>query len=130
MTDEERFSRILENSRAFSFWDCEIDIENYTIPDTFVEVDNIAWKRNTLFVFEGSRGKFEEKIKQLKERFNLFKFNKFYLTNKGYPNFQNIRVFYYNLKTQRLIEINEKGEIKQTYSYENIQELIQILRKL
>ncbi|MBU2496741.1 MAG: hypothetical protein KJ767_01635, partial [Nanoarchaeota archaeon] len=72
----------------------------------------------------------EEKIKQLKERFNLFKYNRFPLINKGYPNFQHIRVFYYNLKTQRLIEINERRIIKETFSYKDFNELVEILRKL
>ncbi|MBU2496596.1 MAG: hypothetical protein KJ767_00875 [Nanoarchaeota archaeon] len=130
MADEKKFARFIENSKSFSFNRYNYLIENYLLPQTYVEVDNIAWKRNTLFVFEGSRGKFEEKIKQLKERFNLFKFNKFSIINKGYPNFQYIRVFYYNLKSQRLIEIDEKGELICTYSYKDILELTQVLRKL
>ncbi|MBU2496762.1 MAG: hypothetical protein KJ767_01745, partial [Nanoarchaeota archaeon] len=105
MADEKRFARILEGSGGFSFSRYNYLIGHNLIPQTFVEIDNIACKRNTLYVFEGSRGKLEEKIKQLKERFNLFKYNRFPLINKGYPNFQHIRVFYYNLKTQRLIEI-------------------------
>ncbi|MBU2496584.1 MAG: hypothetical protein KJ767_00805 [Nanoarchaeota archaeon] len=131
MTDEDKFARILENSNCFSFSRYNYLIRHNIIPQTFIEIDNLAWKRNTLFVFEGSRGKFTDKINQLKERFNLFRYNKFSLVQEeGLPTFQNIRVFYYNLKTQRLIEINESGKILCTFSYKDIQELIQILGKL
>ncbi len=132
MADEERFARFIERSGAFHLNHSKIFIEHYAIPQNLVEVDNIAWKGNVLFVFEGSRGKLDsEKISQIKERFNIFRFNRVGLVaEEGYPNFISIRVFYYNLKTQRLIEVNEKGTIKSTFSYSTAEELIETLRNI
>lgn len=105
MADEERFARLIERSGAFSFNDYRIFIQHYANYYSFIEVDNVAWRRNTLLVFEGSQGRLDTaKIKQLKERFKLFRYNKLRLVNdEGYPDFRHIRVFHYNLRFQRLI---------------------------
>ena len=131
MADEERFAWLIERSGAFLLNRYSYLIEHYAAPQSFVEVDNIAWKGGTLFVFEGTRGKVDtEKIGQLRKRFNLFKFNRHILIKKGFQNFNRVRVFHYNFKSQKLIEIDERGIIILTISYRDVGELINILRNI
>ena len=67
----------------------------------------------------------------MNERFKLFRFNRVSLINEeGFPNFSRVRVFYYNLKSNRLIEIDERGVRISTTPYNNAEELINILRNI
>ena len=132
MADEEKFAGFIERSGAFLLNHYSYLIEHYAAPQSFVEVDNIAWKGSTLFIFEGSKGRLDtERINQLNERFKLFRFNRVSLINEeGFPNFSRVRVFYYNLKSNRLIEIDERGVRISTTPYNNAEELINILRNI
>ena len=130
MSDENTFKKFMDASKSFNIVkDSCFKIINPRNVSTEVEIDNIGQKGKTLFVFEGSRG--PPNISQLKERFFLFNFYKvnFITKNYFYP-YSDIRVFYYNLKAQRLIEYNNKGINIKTFSYKNTIELIEILRKL
>ncbi len=129
MGDEEKFARFLELSCTFSYIDTTFKLFDQSQPKKEIEIDNIALKKETLFIFEGKKG--SPDIRQLRERFRLFLINKTVLIRKSIlPIYNNTRVFHYNLKQQKLIEFDQKMNIIKTISYKNSSELIGILRKI
>ena len=128
--DEEKLQTILDASGAFDLVkDARFRIYSYRDFGISIEIDAVCQKGRTVFVFECSRG--PPDISQLKERFLLFRINRITLVNNNvFLPYNSIRVFYCNLKSQRLVEFDEKGRILKTSSYRNVGDLIEILRKL
>lgn len=101
-------------------------------PGTHVEIDNIGVKGTTLFIFEGSKG--EPNISQLKERFFLFSnilIKNQLIADNALLNYAEVRVFYYNLKTNTVAEYAKNGTRKETWKYDNRRtKLKDVLRNL
>ncbi len=130
MSDEETFENYMKLSRSFSeILPACFTVANPKIPNMKIEIDNMGVKGNILFIFEGKRG--EPNITQLKERFNIFEYNRQFFLAKGViSKYVQVRVFHYNLKRQRIIEFNKKGNIEHTLTYKNVAELIILLQKI
>ena len=65
MADEEVFDCAITNSKGFNHIHCRFFIIHPTLPGQFIEVDNLAQKKQTAFVFEGKSKKELAAISQL-----------------------------------------------------------------
>ena len=129
MADEEKFNEYLTISSAFMNVKLRLMVQNPRHIRQDIEIDNVSQKGKILFVFEGNRG--SPDISQLMYRFTLFSFQRATLVRMGrFFDYTNIRVFYYNLKKQRIIEYSRQGQVIQTFAYSTTVELIEILQKL
>jgi len=129
MSDEDTFEKYLKLANKFTFIDTCFKVLNWKENGSIIEIDNLGIKNKILYIFEGKKGKID--IHQLKERFILFQNNRTWILSKEIvPFYGFVKVFHYNLKRQKIIEVNIKGDILETYAYKTIPEFIRILQKI
>src|SRR3989344_7796885 len=123
MADEEKFDEYLNTSAAFTNVKLRFMVRDPRNSRYQVEVDNVGQKGRVLYIFEGNRG--SPDLNQLAYRFLLFSFQRTLLCSSGFfTGYDIVRVFYYNLKKQRLIEYSRQGQVVQTFAYSTTPELI------
>jgi len=131
MADEERFVSILGRSRLFKNVCCKTQIllQGYM---RYVEVDCIAQKRRTLFVFEGSSASPDERvIDQLKLRYqSLQSFKLSSVPGSGFEDYDYTRLFYYSFKRKVIIEYDKNGDMLQNFNFSDDAKLVTILQNL
>lgn len=131
MADEERFDRALRLEGNFSNIDLRLEIIHPTIPGWLLEVDNIAQKGKTVFIFEGKSKKEKSALKQLILRYQSLKTHKkHYLKTKLFNPYTYVRIFYYSFKRKVFAEFSSSGNPLLRCKFENVNELAAILRKL
>ena len=133
MSDEENFYRALINSGCYSNLNVGYKIKHPSEPSNFISLDNIGYKNNTLFVFEGKSGKPEKAFGQLRTAY-LSMSDPFYkraiINYDKFENYSKIRLFYYSFKRGLLIEYNPSMvELKQ-HKFRDLNELADILRNI
>jgi len=68
MADEKKFHQAFILSNNFSIVELKVQIIHPRLPGSFLEVDNLAQKGQTVFVFEGKSKDEGQALSQLKER--------------------------------------------------------------
>lgn len=131
MPDEENFQRALEATGVFPFNLFKIKIIHPILAGCYLEIDNLAQKKTTLFIFEGKSKKEEAAIKQLLERYKSFTlFKKEYLNEGFVADFKDIRLFYYSFKRRILVEYDSKGRAIRRFKFDDFNMLMAILRNI
>src|SRR3989344_157099 len=131
MSDEVEFYKAIKLAENFLINKLRVKIFHPTLPGCYLEVDNLAQKGKTVFVFEGKSINDGRAIRQLKDRNNsLILFNDFYIKICLVYNFNSIRLFYYSFKSQVISEFNINGNKIFTTKFNNLKELALILRNL
>lgn len=131
MADEEKFDKALRATRVFDIIEINGSLIHPTLPNCFLEVDNIAQRGKSIFVFEGKAQKEDAAITQLLERYESLKDNKKDYIEEGSLNDYNlIRLFFYSFQRNLLVEFDSKGKSTSRFKFYDFKELVEILRNL
>ena len=133
MSDETEFYRAMVLAGNYGYINTELKIKHQSEPGSYLFLDNVGQRGDTLFVFEGKAGKSEKAFLQLRTAY-LSLNDPFYKRTSIYghlfENYSKIRLFYYSFKRGLLIEYNTKIAELQQYKFRDINELSIILRNL
>lgn len=132
MADEEQFDRALNLAGNFNNVGLRILLRHPDLPiGSYIEVDNLAQKGRTVFVFEGKFNKEELAVKQLQVRFkSLLRFKDEYVRAGMLNSYSYTRLFYYSFKRKVLTEFNQAGNKIKSVKFTDIKNLAEILQKL
>ena len=107
MSDETEFDKALILAGDFFNIKLKRKLFHPNLPGYFLEVDNLAEKNKTIFVFEGKQNREYSAASQLQERPKSLKlFKSEYVKRTAFSDYIFIRLFYYSFKRKVISEFN------------------------